>query len=42
MRQFVESLNRLYKNKIINESKVIELYIAKKITADEKKYILSD
>lgn len=41
MKQFVESLKRLYENNLINEKKVIELFESKKITEDEKQYILS-
>lgn len=40
MRQFVESLKRLFLNKQIDESKVVSLFECQKITADEKKYIL--
>ena len=41
MRQFVESLKRLYQSGKINEEKVIELFGCGKITEDEKKYVLS-
>lgn len=41
MKQFVESLKRLYESNLINEKKVIELFESKKITEDEKQYILS-
>ena len=41
MRQFIESLKRLYKNQKINEQKVIELLKDKKITEFEMEYILS-
>ena len=40
MRQFVESLKRLYQNGKINEEKVIQLCECGKITENEKKYIL--
>lgn len=41
MNQFVESIKRLYVNDRITELKVVELYESKKITEEEKKYILS-
>lgn len=41
MRQFVESLKRLYTRNLINEQKVIELFNDKKITENEKDYILN-
>lgn len=40
MNQFVESLKRLYKDGKVTEEKIIELYEGKKITEEEKKYIL--
>lgn len=40
MRQFVESIKRLYKCDKINKEKVIELYDNDKITEVEKNYIL--
>ena len=41
MRQFIESLKRLYTNQEINEKKVMELLKNKKITEEEKEYILN-
>ena len=41
MKQFVESLKRLYESNLINEKKVVELFEGKKITEDEKQYILN-
>lgn len=40
MNQFVESLKRLYDNRIINDSKVISLCNSNKITKNEMAYIL--
>jgi len=40
MNQFVESLKRLYQNEKITIEKVIELFEDKKITEEEKWYIL--
>lgn len=40
MRQFVESLKRLYASEKLTEEKVIELFKSGKITENEKKYIL--
>lgn len=40
MRQFVESLWRLYTDNKISESKIVELYESKKISEEEKNYIL--
>lgn len=40
MNQFVESLKRLYDSQAIKKEKIIELYNNKKITEDEKQYIL--
>lgn len=41
MKQFVESLKRLYVSGKINEKKIVELFINKKITNEEKWYILN-
>ena len=41
MRQFIESLKRLYKNQSINKDKIVELYNNGKINMDEKNYILN-
>ena len=41
MRQFVESLKRLYVRNLIQEQKINELFDDKKITEDEKGYILN-
>ena len=41
MNQFVESLKRLYERNQIDNQKVIELFKNKKITEDEKIYILN-
>jgi hypothetical protein len=40
MRQFIESLKRLYVNGKLNKEKVIEFYKDGKITEEEKNYIL--
>lgn len=40
MRQFVESLKRLYANEKLTEEKVIQLFKNGKITENEKNYIL--
>lgn len=40
MRQFVESVKRLYQNKKITKSKIVELFESKKINEEEKNYIL--
>lgn len=40
MRQFVESLKRLYANGKLNKEKVVELFESGKITENEKNYIL--
>ena len=40
MNQFVESLKRLYADKKVNEEKILDLCKNKKITEEEKKYIL--
>jgi hypothetical protein len=42
MRQFVESLKRLYRNGKITQNKVTILFKENKITEEEKKYILSN
>lgn len=41
MRQFVESLRRLYLNSMISEEKIIILFNNKKITKEEMDYILT-
>ena len=41
MRQFIESLRRLYINGMISEEKINKLFNDSKITNDEKKYILN-
>lgn len=41
MRQFVKSMKRLYKNGVVDEKKIIELCDSKKITEEEKLYILN-
>ena len=41
MNPFVESLRRLYVAKSIDAKKVYALYDAKKLTAEEKDYILA-
>lgn len=40
MRQFVESLRRLYKNNKVTKDKVVSLFKENKITEEEKNYIL--
>lgn len=40
MRQFVESIKRLYQNEKINKSKIVELFESGKINEEELKYIL--
>ena len=40
MRQFVESLKRLYADGKLNKEKVVELFESGKITENEKNYIL--
>ena len=37
---FVESLKRLYKDMKVGEKKIVELFESKKITEEEKNYIL--
>lgn len=39
--QFVESMKRLYKDRKVTESKIIELFNNNKITEEERDYILS-
>ena len=39
--QFVESMWRLYRDKKVTEKKIIELFESKKITKEEKDYILN-
>lgn len=39
--QFVESLKRLYTNNLISAEKIIELFKNKKITEEDKWYILN-
>ena len=41
MRQIIESLKRLYQSNSIDDQKVIELLKDKKITENEKEYILN-
>lgn len=40
MNQFVESMKRLYQKGMIKKAKVITLFNDKKITEEEKNYIL--
>lgn len=40
MREFVESLKRLFTNKLIGEEKIHELLANKKISEKESNYIL--
>lgn len=40
MRQFVESIRRLYANGKLSKEKVVELFESGKITENEKLYIL--
>lgn len=42
MRQFVETMCRLFNNEKVNEAKIIELYKSGKITEEEKDYILNN
>ena len=37
---FVESIKRLYQDKKIDKSKIVELYESEKITEEEMNYIL--
>lgn len=41
MNQFVESMRRLYKDEKVSEQKIVELFESKKITEEEKLYILN-
>lgn len=41
MRQFVEIMKSLYKNGKVKEEKILELFECKKITEEEKLYILA-
>lgn len=41
MRQFVESMKRLYSNNRVLEDKIINLFQEGKITEDERDYILN-
>ena len=38
---FVESMRRLYRDEKVDEQKIIELYVSRKITEEEKLYILN-
>ena len=38
---FVESMRRLYRDGKVNEKKILELFESKKITEEEKAYILN-
>jgi hypothetical protein len=40
MKQFIESIKRLYIANMVTEEKIIELYKSGKITENEKNYIL--
>lgn len=42
MSQIIESLKRLYHNKMIGKTKIIQLFDDGKITDIERDYILSD
>lgn len=42
MNTFIESLKRLYQAKAIDAKKVYTLYDAKKISSEEKDYILAN
>lgn len=42
MKEFVESLKRLYHDGRITKDKVVELFEAHKITSEERDYILND
>ena len=37
---FVESMRRLYRDNKVDEQKILELFGSKKITEEEKRYIL--
>lgn len=41
MNAFIESLKRLYSTGVINVSDIDRLYAGKKITAEERDYILA-
>lgn len=41
MRQFVETMKRLYVNGKVNENKIVELFESEKITSEEKEYIFA-
>ena len=40
MKQFVETMKRLYKDEKVSEQKIVELFESGKITKEEKLYIL--
>lgn len=40
MRQFIESMKRLYQNGLVDEKKIELLFFNEKITEEEKEYIL--
>ena len=40
MRQFIESMKRLYQNGMVDKEKILNLCKNEKITEEEKKYIL--
>lgn len=40
MRPFVESMERLYRNYLVDHNKVVELFADGKITQEEMDYIL--
>lgn len=40
MRQFVESMKRLFQNGMIDKEKVVQIFESGKIAEDEKNYIL--
>lgn len=40
MRQFVEIMKSLYRDNKVDEKKILELFSNKKITEEEKNYIL--
>lgn len=42
MRQFVESLKRLYGNHKVDREKILQLYIEKKISKDEYEFVVGD
>ena len=41
MRQFVETMKRLYVNGKVDEKKIVELFESGKIAKEEKEYILA-